>query len=387
MFEFHISNGNGNLGLAARFFGYTLLKDKSRLATMGKSRKNEIENTTKIHKYLPYGESLIYFKDKEIKVDIVKDGNITDELVFKNLYPYYLTFFIDTDAEEGEKLIEEYLKTAVKYFEDQIKENDKEPGKILTYIYDDYWSKLSKRKKRKLNTIHLEGKGEKLLEELQNFRSEKTKKFYEEKGIPYKYNILLEGHPGSGKTSLIFTLASELNMDIAILNFNKDVDDNSLMSALLKLPKKCILVLEDIDVLFKERKENDNYKSMISFSGLLNSLDGMAFKEDLITIMTTNYECNLDAALKRPGRIDKAINFGFAKEGQISSMFYKFYPDETDIYKEFYSLIKGLNFTTAMLQQYFLWHMYSPDNLIEDLDEFNNLCSKHNYKKKLDLYM
>merc|ERR1712086_648498 len=136
---FHISNGNGNLGLAARFFGYTLLKDKSRLATMGKSRKNEIENTTKIHKYLPYGESLIYFKDN--------------------------------DAEEGEKLIEEYLKTAVKYFEDQIKENDKEPGKILTYIYDDYWSKLSKRKKRKLNTIHLEGKGEKLLEELQNFRS------------------------------------------------------------------------------------------------------------------------------------------------------------------------------------------------------------------------
>ena len=66
------------------------------------------------------------------------------------------------------------------------------------------------------------------------------------------------------------------------------------MRALRRLPKKAIFVLEDIDVLFKERKENDNYKSMISFSGLLNSLDGMAFKDDLITIMTTNYECNLD---------------------------------------------------------------------------------------------
>ena len=33
-----------------------------------------------------------------------------------------------------------------------------------------------------------------------------------------------------------------------------------------RLPKNSILVLEDIGVLFKERKENDGYKSSLSFA-------------------------------------------------------------------------------------------------------------------------
>ena len=187
---------------------------------------------------------------------------------------------------------------------------------------------------------------------------------------------------------MIFTIASELNRDVAILNFNKDVDDNVFMRALRRLPKNAIFVLEDIDVLFKERKENDNFKSMITFSGLLNSLDGMAFKDNLITIMTTNYECNLDSALKRPGRIDKQIHFGFAKEDQVKSMYVKFFKKNSgDDFKLFYKQIKGLNFTTAMIQQYFMWHMFNPENLIEDIAEFKDICSKHNYEKKLELYM
>ena len=159
------------------------------------------------------------------------------------------------------------------------------------------------------------------------------------------------------------------------------------MRAVRRLPKNAIFVLEDIDVLFKERKENDTQKSMITFSGLLNSLDGMAFKDNLITIMTTNYECNLDIALKRPGRIDKSLNFGFAKVGQVESMYNKFYPDKKEEFNNFYKNIKGLNFTTAMIQQYFIWHMFDWTNLIEDIAEFKDICSKHNYEKKLDLYM
>ena len=186
---------------------------------------------------------------------------------------------------------------------------------MSVHIFDDYWDVLNKRPRRKLKTIHLDGEENKIIDYIRNFLKPETKEFYEELGIPYKLNILFEGLPGTGKTSLIYTIASELKRDIAILNFNKDVDDNVFMRALRRLPKNAIFVLEDIDVLFKERKENDNYKSMISFSGLLNSLDGMVFKDDLITIMTTNYECNKDIALKRPGRIDKSVNF---REGKSS---------------------------------------------------------------------
>ena len=36
-------------------------------------------------------------------------------------------------------------------------------------------------------------------------------------GIPYKMNMLFHGYPGiSGKTSLIYSLASELNADASI---------------------------------------------------------------------------------------------------------------------------------------------------------------------------
>ena len=104
--------------------------------------------------------------------------------------------------------------------------------------------------------------------------------------------------------------------------------------------------------------------------------------------MTTNYECNLDSALKRPGRIDKSLNFGFAKESQVKAMYKKFFKDNTeDDFKQFYKQVKGLNFTTAMIQQYFIWHMYDCTNLIEDIAEFKDICSKHNYDKKLDLYI
>ena len=76
------------------------------------------------------------------------------------------------------------------------------------------------------------------------------------------------------------------------------MDDNNFMRAIRRLPRNSILVLEDIDVLFKERKENDGFKSSLSFSALLNTLDGLAFRQGMITFMTTNYLCNLDSALK-----------------------------------------------------------------------------------------
>ena len=175
-------------------------------------------------------------------------------------------------------------------------------------IFDDYWELLNRHQPRKIDTVCLDGKEKEILEYIKHFKSAKTKERYIQTGTPYKKNIMFEGFPGTGKTSLIFGLASELDCNIAIINFSRNMDDNTFMRAIRRLPKNCMLVLEDIDVLFKERKENDGYKSSLSFSALLNTLDGLAFRQGTITIMTTNYLCNLDSALKRPGRIDKIMH-------------------------------------------------------------------------------
>ncbi|CAN0389181.1 unnamed protein product, partial [Ectocarpus sp. 13 AM-2016] len=47
--------------------------------------------------------------------------------------------------------------------------------------------------------------------------------------------------------------------------------------------------------------------------GLLNVLDGVVDTPGRIVIMTTNHPESLDAALIRPGRIDKKIYLGYMK--------------------------------------------------------------------------
>uniref|UniRef100_A0A6C0J945 AAA+ ATPase domain-containing protein n=1 Tax=viral metagenome TaxID=1070528 RepID=A0A6C0J945_9ZZZZ len=389
MFELHITNGLSFIGQSLRYYGYTILEDKSIRALSGVYRRSEVKDDDVFNYYLPFGLSIIKFKGKLISITIIKDGNITEDSVRKELYPYHITLNINNiSVEEGEKLMNSLFEEAKTFYKEQIRELKDEPDKISVHIFDEgYWEVLNKRNKRKMSTLHLDGEESSLLSYIRNFLKPEMKEFYNNLGIPYKLNILFEGLPGTGKTSLIHTLASELDMDISILNFNKDVDDNTFMRSLRRLSKNSIFVLEDIDVLFKERKENDNCKNMISFSGLLNSLDGMAFKEGLITIMTTNYECNLDQALKRPGRIDKSLNFGLAKKTQVEKMYNNFFKDNKDEFPKFYKLIKNLKFTTAMIQQYFIWYMFDFKNIFEKITEFEELCTKHNYQDKLDLYI
>ena len=90
------------------------------------------------------------------------------------------------------------------------------------------------------------------------------------------------------KSYFICDLSEKLNnYENQIINFDNKMTDNEFMRAIKRIPEKTILVLEDIDVLFQERKKNDEYKSSITFSGLLNSLDGIAHQDKLITIMTS----------------------------------------------------------------------------------------------------
>ena len=79
-----------------------------------------------------------------------------------------------------------------------------------------------------------------------------------------------------------------------------------------------IILLEDIDGIFKGREsvqETRENRSQVTFSGLLNALDGVRSQEGRILIMTTNHRENLDPALMRPGRADRQFYLGNASEG------------------------------------------------------------------------
>ena len=77
-------------------------------------------------------------------------------------------------------------------------------NEINTQIWDDYWENSGKIRKRKLNTIYLpKDVSNNLMNDINNFLKPSTKEFYEEMGISYKRIFMLEGPPGSGKTSLM----------------------------------------------------------------------------------------------------------------------------------------------------------------------------------------
>ena len=286
------------------------------------------------------------------------------------------------DKNESAKL-DTFFDEASDYYVDMILDKKKESNKTTIYIWDDYWETIEKREARRLDTIYLAGLENKVHDNIKNFLLPETKKLYTSLGIPYKYNILFHGYPGTGKSSLIYALASELNMDIALLHFVRDMNDVDFMRALRRIPSNTILVLEDIDVLFEARKKNDENRTGISFSGLLNSLDGISHVDDQIVFMTTNCKMVLDKALTRPGRIDLDIEFKYSTKKQVQIMFNKFLPKQKSRFNDFYKEIKRLNLTTAILQQYFFGNI-NCDNILDTIDELKEICANNVYDYKKD---
>lgn len=316
---------------------------------------------------LPYGETDIIYNGKKISI------NYTHHPDPKGTYGSAVwkeEVCVSCTAENSKKVLTDFLTDARKFMQ---------PGKInkvRTHILiDGCWNELSRKHKRPLDTIYLDNdvKGP-LINDVKKFLA--TRDVYLKFGIPYKRNYMLLGPMGTGKTSLIFALASDIGYDLAIINFGPCVDDALLMRSLARLPENTILVLEDIDALFVERKANENSRVMVSFSGLLNALDGLGNKDKLITIMTTNYIDRLDQALIRPGRIDYIVNFTYATESQIRQIFQKLLPNQLENCEKFVRKVSNMQeLTTAALQE-FLFINRDCHNIIEKVDDLSQILNK-----------
>lgn len=206
-------------------------------------------------------------------------------------------------------------------------------GKTIVYTArTSTWERFGEpRRKRPLESVILDkGFKEGIVADLKDFL--RSERWYYDRGIPYRRGYLLHGPPGSGKSSFIQALAGDLDYNIAMLNLSeRGLTDDRLNYLLTIIPKRTLVLLEDVDAAFSNRRtqsEADGYRGAnVTFSGLLNALDGVASAEERVLFLTTNHVERLDSALVRPGRVDMTVRLGEATRHQADELWDRFYGD------------------------------------------------------------
>lgn len=260
------------------------------------------------------------------------------------------------------------------------------------------WDQGRHRPSRDISTVIMPPEQKEfLLQDVKEYLNPHTMRWYAQRGLPYRRGYLFYGPPGTGKTSLSLALAGELKLPLYILSLSTgSLTDETLTMLFVGLPRKCIVLLEDIDCAgvhrsgghtndyesdssddddddedsesdgdstgktasksttkgsggggggsgdkkstSKSSSNNNSSKNSgpgqtrrprisVSFSGLLNAIDGVASHEGRILIMTTNHRERLDSALIRPGRVDIQVEFGYAAKETLSEIFRELYKE------------------------------------------------------------
>lgn len=188
-----------------------------------------------------------------------------------------------------------------------------------------------------------------------------SREWYTRRGIPYRRGYLFHGVPGSGKSSVIAAVASHLGLHLYALSLAGVPSDESLAQLFSTAREGAVILLEDVDAAARrELKEGKDSERGITFSGLLNALDGVAAREGLIVVMKTNHKERLDPALIRPGRVDVEVEFGNATREQAARLFSHFFPGHAPGLATAFSERAEAAVSVASLQQHLLRHKNDP---------------------------
>lgn len=131
-------------------------------------------------------------------------------------------------------------------------------------------------------------------------------------GIELPRKILLEGPFGSGKTLAAMITAQKAvrcNWTFVYVPPTSAQKERAPLNEVMNFARYydkpgAVIFIEDID---REQREHDQYY----LGSILSAVDGITSKTSrVLFLMSTNFRDKITAAMQRPGRIDKAIDFG-----------------------------------------------------------------------------
>lgn len=223
-----------------------------------------------------------------------------------------------------------------------------------------------KRGKRPLESIYTNDNiANNIYDDMVSFLN--SKQLYIDNNILYKRNYLLYGKPGTGKSSLIFALASKLNFKIKAIDLKNIQNINDILYNITDT-SQTIYVFEDIDAVASNLTPRDEQvvgqvvdeasvkgkalemkdisperKNGLDLSDILNILDGLYTAEGAICFFTTNHIEKLDKAFLRDGRMDYKVELDDLNKQTANKMI------EDRLGKK--NLFKGNKINPATLQE------------------------------------
>ena len=278
--------------------------------------------------------------------------------------------------------------------------NTKEHNNIKIYGPNQkgFWDYLFQNPRREVDTVFIGGKNEILADLDEFFESERDYLYF---GHPYKRNYLFHGPPGNGKTSFINAIAGKYNLNVFLISFSVNITDEVFKKLISGLNKNSLLVMEDIDVLFQSGGGGGSGGGVggknITMSTILNTLDGLARKNRIICIMSTNHFDVLTDVFKRPGRLDMLVEFKNADKKcfeEMAEFIVKYHggegggeeesegkSDHIKMAGDFYDEIAFLNPSRALAQKFLF------ENRTKRINELFSLGMSKKFREMHELFI
>ena len=258
-----------------------------------------------------YGHHLVKYKYEQIgrfdRVEYFGNSDLLLEFDVKNgVYGYQTNgFVLNIFGPNHTKIRKMILKTLVKELKGKEYSEDIFQSMRVSCLRNSSLQSFNIPKSGCINNrIVFPGKEqvEKELEKWVNSRG-----VYTQNHIPYKFSVLFEGAPGTGKTSWVYSLVEKYGYKLIKIELDNEMRSSDLTELTNTLGNVCenpeieptIILFDEIDLMIEQDKKE-------SLRNMIRVID--AIPENTIICATTNHIENLDPAVLRSGRFDRIIH-------------------------------------------------------------------------------